>query len=115
MPDRSRSGDHDQVGSGPTLPPQVSPPEFAVTATRPHALSGVEVIALPVLPGEDGDLLLGPGADEVGVLLDVDLLALLEAERATGAAGEVTALPVPLGAPENAALRQVLLVGLVPA
>ncbi len=101
------------MSSAPTLPPQVSPPEFAVTATRPHALSGVDVIALPVLPGEDGAApLLGPGAEEVGGLLGVDLLALLEAERATGRAGEVTALPVPLGAPENAELRQVLLVGL---
>jgi leucyl aminopeptidase len=72
----------------------------------------VDVIALPVQPGDDDELLLGPGADEVGALLDVDLLALLEAERATGAAGEVTTLPVPLGAPENAELRKVLLVGL---
>ena len=70
------------------------------------------MIALPVLLGADGAaLLLGPGADEVADLLDVDLLALLEAERGTGRTGEVTAFPVPLGAPENAALRQVLLVG----
>jgi len=100
------------VSSSPTLPPQVSPSEFAVTATRPHALAGVEVIALPVLPGEDSGPLLGPGADEVGALLDVDLLALLEADRATGSVGEVSVLPVPLGAPENAELRQVLLIGL---
>jgi leucyl aminopeptidase len=73
----------------------------------------VDVIALPVLVGDEGDaLVLGPGADEVGELLGVDLLALLEAERATGKAGEVTTLPVPLGASENAELRQVLLVGL---
>ena len=100
------------MSSSPTLPPQVSPSEFAVTATRPHALAGVEVIALPVLPGEDSGPLLGPGADEVGALLDVDLLALLEADRATGSVGEVSVLPVPLGAPENAELRQVLLIGL---
>ena len=101
------------MSSAPTLPPQVSPPEFAVTATRPHALAGVDVIALPVLTRDEGDaLVLGPGADEVGELLGVDLLGLLESERATGKAGEVTTLPVPLGAPENADLRQVLLVGL---
>jgi leucyl aminopeptidase len=101
------------VSSTPTLPPQVSPPDFAVTAIRPHALAGVDVIALPVLLGEDGEApILGPGADEVGELLGVDLLAVLDADRATGKVGEVTVLPVPLGAPENADLRQVLLVGL---
>ena len=93
-----------------TLPTQVSPPQFAVTAARPHAMAGVEVIALPVLV-EDQTLLLGPGAEELGELLGVDLLAVLEAGHATGTAGEVTMLPVPLGAPENAELRQVLLVG----
>jgi leucyl aminopeptidase len=101
------------VSSSPTLPPQVSPPEFAVTATRPHALAGVDVIALPVLEGADGQApLLGPGAAEVGELLGVDLLAVLDADRASGKVGELTVLPVPLGAPENAELRQVLLVGL---
>jgi leucyl aminopeptidase len=101
------------VSRTPSLPPQVSPPDFAVTATRPHALAGVDVIALPVLQGEDGGgPILGPGADEVGELLDVDLLAVLEGDRATGKVGEVTVLPVPLGARENADLRQVLLVGL---
>jgi leucyl aminopeptidase len=101
------------VSVTPTLPAQVSPPEFAVTAMRPHALAGVDVIALPVLPGEEGaDLLLGPGAAEVADLLGADLLALLEDARATGKAGELTVLPVPLGAPDNPALRQVILVGL---
>ena len=101
------------MSSSPTLPPQVSPPEFAVTATRPHALAGVDVIALPVLEGVDGQApVLGPGAAEVGELLGVDLLAVLDADRASGKVGELTVLPVPLGAPDNAELRQVLLVGL---
>jgi leucyl aminopeptidase len=101
------------VSSTPTLPPQVSPPEFAVTTTRPHALAGVDVIALPVLEGADGQApVLGPGAVEVGELLGVDLLAVLDADRASGKVGELTVLPVPLGAAENAELRQVLLVGL---
>ena len=101
------------MSSSPTLPPQVSPPEFAVTASRPHALAGVDVIALPVLEGADGQApVLGPGAVEVGELLGVDLLAVLDADRVSGKVGEVTVLPVPLGAPENAELRQVLLVGL---
>jgi leucyl aminopeptidase len=98
------------VSSTPTLPTQVSPPEFAVTATRPHALSGVDVIALPVLAGNS--LVLGPGSEEVGELLGIDLLAVLDSANATGKTGEVTTLPVPRGAPENAELRQVLLVGL---
>jgi leucyl aminopeptidase len=98
------------VSSTPTLPTQVSPPQFAVTAMRPHALSGVDVIALPVLAGESP--LLGPGSDEVGELLGIDLLAVLDADHATGKTGEVTVLPVPAGAAENADLRQVLLVGL---
>ena len=73
----------------------------------------MDVIALPVLEGADGQApVLGPGAVEVGELLGVDLLAVLDADRASGKVGEVTVLPVPLGAPENAELRQVLLVGL---
>ena len=101
------------AGPAPTLPPQVSPPEFALTASRPHAIAGVDVLALPVLAAADdgGAPLLGPGADDLEALLDVDLLAVLEVDRATGKVGEVTTLPVPLGAPENADLRVVLLVG----
>ena len=100
------------MSHSPALPPQVSPPEFAVTSSRPHVLAGVDVIALPVLRGDDDDPILGPGADELEALLGVDLLAVLEADRAGGRTGEVTALPVPLGAPDNADLRQVLLLGL---
>ena len=73
----------------------------------------MEVVALPVLPGsgEGGSVLLGPGADEVADELGVDLLGVLEAERATGEAGEVTICPVPLGGAGDPALRLVLLVG----
>ncbi len=49
--------------------------------------------AFPVLPDPDG-LLLGPGADGASEALGVDLLAALEAARATGRAGEVTSIPV---------------------
>ena len=96
-----------------SLPAQVSPPEFALSALLPHAILGAEVLALPVLPGdeEDGGVLLGPGAEELGDQLCTDLLALLEMGSATGKAGEVTSLPVPLGASDNSALRWVLLVG----
>ena len=95
-----------------TLPAQVSPPEFALSALPPHAILGAEVLALPVLPGEGADgVLLGPGADQVAEDLGTDLLALLEMCSATGKAGEVTSLPVPLGGEHNEALRWVLLVG----
>ncbi|HEY0951482.1 M17 family peptidase N-terminal domain-containing protein, partial [Nocardioides sp.] len=96
-----------------TLPSQVSPPEFALSAALPHAILGVEVVAVPVLPGAaDGDpLVLGPGAEGLADQIGVDLLAVLEADRATGGAGEVTAVPVPLGASDNAELRWVLLAG----
>jgi leucyl aminopeptidase len=74
---------------------------------------GVEVVAVPVLPAEDdgAPLVLGPGAAELADQLDLDLLGVLELTSATGEAGEITTIPVPLGSPDNAALRKVLLVG----
>jgi leucyl aminopeptidase len=93
----------------PQLPPQVSPPEFALSPALPHQIGGAEVWAFPVLPGDDGPLL-GPGADEASDALGVDLLAALEAARATGRTGEVTTVPVAaLPAADDVAL--VLLVG----
>ncbi len=95
-----------------TIPAQVSPPDFALSTLRPHAVSGVEVVALPVLPGpDDGSAVLGPGAAELGEALGLDLLGVLEASRATGKATEVTTVPVPSGGPGDEALRLVLLVG----
>ena len=97
-----------------SLPPQVSPPEFAVSELRPHAIRGAEAVALPVLPGPDGEegqILLGPGGDEVAAQLELDALALLELAGATGKAGEITSYPVPLGIPDNEALRWVHFVG----
>lgn len=105
----------DRTGST-DLPIQVSPPQLTLSGARPLVVDGVdglEVVALPVVPGEgDGAaLVLGPGADEVGEQLGLDLLGLLDSERATGKAGEVVTLPVPQGAPGRSALRRVLLVG----
>ncbi|GAB6986730.1 leucyl aminopeptidase family protein [Nocardioides pyridinolyticus] len=96
-----------------TLPPQVSPPGFALSAALPHAVLGAEVAAIPVLPGEaDGDpVVLGPGGEELSDVLGIDLLAVLELDRATGRAGDVTSVPVPFGAPDDAEPRLVLLVG----
>jgi leucyl aminopeptidase len=91
-----------------TLPAQVSPPEFALSTLLPHAVSGVEVVAVPVLPtGEGGVPLLGPGADELADALSVDLLGVVESQRATGKAGEITTCPLVL---DDRALL-VLLVG----
>ena len=117
--------------TSPTLPAQVSPPRLAVSEHPAHLLVGADVVALPSLPGparedgaqdgaQDGDgardaawtgVLLGPGADELAGLLGLDLLDALEAARATGAAGEVVAVPVPPGAGPDPDLRLVLLVG----
>ena len=54
--------------SAPTLPSQVSPPDFALSTRPAHTFVGAEVLALPVLPEDEaGDgPTLGPGAAEVG-------------------------------------------------
>jgi leucyl aminopeptidase len=96
----------------PHLPSQVSPPDFALSAASPHGVVGVELVALPVLPGQDGSApLLGPGAADLADLLEIDLVAVLDAAGATGRAGEVTSVPVPLGSADNADLVGVLLIG----
>ena len=94
----------------PTLPPQVSPPQFALSGALPHALRGVDVVALPVLPGDDG-VLLGPGADALSDRTGLDLLGSCEIAKATGKTGEVTSVLVPGGSPDNPDLALVLLVG----
>jgi leucyl aminopeptidase len=93
----------------PQLPPQVSPPEFALSPALPHQIGGAEVWAFPVLPGDVGPLL-GPGADEASDALGIDLLAALEAARATGRTGEVTTVPV-AAVPAADDVSLVLLVG----
>src|SRR3954468_13213362 len=111
MPSRMSSAD---AVSAPQvqLPSQVSPPDFALSAALPHGVVGVEVVALPVLPGEDGGApLLGLGAADLADLLGIDLYGVLEVAAATGRAGEVTTVPVPLGTPDNAALTRVLMIG----
>ncbi|WP_104107578.1 leucyl aminopeptidase [Nocardioides sp. 616] len=82
----------------PVLPTQASPPEFALSEHSPHEIGGVECWAFPVLPADgDGGLSLGPGADEAGEALGLDLLALLESVKADGHTGEVTPVPVASG------------------
>ncbi len=94
-----------------SLPPQISPPQFALSDLAPSRIVGAGVVAVPVLPGEDGPAL-GPGAAALGDDLGVDLLELLVAAGATGETGEVTELPVSSTTDlPNPALARVLMVG----
>jgi leucyl aminopeptidase len=95
----------------PTLPPQVSPPLFALSGALPHTLTRIDVVAVPVLPGDDGSVLLGPGADQLTERAGVDLLGACEVAGATGKAGEITSVAVPGGSPDNGDLALVVLVG----
>lgn len=56
-------------------------------------MHGVSAVAYAVQPGADS-LLLPPDADLLGEAAGIDLLAVLEAQRATGAVGEITAVPL---------------------
>ncbi|MBG6097833.1 leucyl aminopeptidase family protein [Nocardioides luteus] len=85
------------------LPSQVTPPTFTLSPLGPESLDA-EIIALPVIPGEDA-LVIGPGAADLGD--DHDLLGHLEFEGATGSAGEVTTYAVA----GSGALRRILLIG----
>ena len=78
------------------LPEQVAAPRFALSAALPHEVDGARVWALPVLPAPEPEasIVLGPGAAEVGDLLGLDLLGILEAQSATGRTGEVTRVPL---------------------
>ena len=71
MPSRTLSADAVAPSIPVTLPSQISPPEFALSATAPHGVRGADVVALPVLPSEDGTTaVLGPGAaDLAGILM----------------------------------------------
>lgn len=96
----------------PALPGQVSPPEFALSELLPGAIIGVDVVALPVLPGDaEVPFLLGPGAAELADELDLDLVGIGEVHGLTGATAEVAIVPVPGGTTTNPDLRLVVLVG----
>jgi leucyl aminopeptidase len=88
------------------LPPQVSPPAFALSALAPHELTGVEVLALPFTVDQDVPHL-GVTADDAAEALGLDLAGVLTARRAKGTGGEVVAVPV--AGPGD--LRLVLLIG----
>lgn len=86
-------------GEGPAagaLPPQVSPPEFALSALTPAALRGATALAYAVLPG-DGGPVVDADADALAESAGVDLLGALEQCGATGAVGEATLLPLTVG------------------
>ncbi len=93
------------------LPTQVSPPQVALSDVAPSAVLGADVVAIPVLAGDDG-LTLGPGAAELLDELGDDLFALLDTCSATGKAGEVVERAVlDTSGLSNADLRLLLLVG----
>ncbi|MFN8194399.1 MAG: leucyl aminopeptidase [Nocardioidaceae bacterium] len=75
------------------LPAQVSPPEFALSALPPSGLHGVAALAYGVT-AEGGGLVLPADADVVAEASGLDLLAVLESQRATGAVGEVLSVPL---------------------
>ncbi len=94
-----------------TRPSQVSPPDVALSDAPASRVVGAEVVALPVLSGDDGPML-GPGAAELLDELDVDLFGLLAHHKATGKAGEVTEhVVLDASGLTNSMLRSVLLVG----
>jgi leucyl aminopeptidase len=79
---------------------------LTLAAGRPLLGDDAEVLALPIAPGTDGPIA-GPGTAEAGKALGLDLTALAVREKATGAVGDVVAIPIAAGnGPE-----QVLLVG----
>lgn len=87
------------------LPPQVSPPQFALSELQPHEIGAVECVAFPVSP--DGDTVApGAGLAAAAQAWGLDLDALLRSARACGTAGAVTAIPVHV-----ADLRMVFAVG----
>jgi leucyl aminopeptidase len=93
------------------LPTQVSPPQVALSDVAPSAVIGADVVAIPVLAGDDG-LTLGPGAAELLDELDDDLFALLDTFSATGKAGEIVERAVlDTSGLSNGDLRLLLLVG----
>jgi leucyl aminopeptidase len=66
---------------------------LTVSATRGPLLGSGAVLALPVTPRKSGAPLVGAGAEALAQL-GVDASAVLKAEKATGKAGEVTAVPI---------------------
>ena len=93
-----------------TLPSQVSPPQIALSDVAVTGVAGADVAAVPFF-AEDGELVLGPGADALVGALDVDLFADLERAGATGRAGEVVTRALHGRAGAASTLGQVMLVG----
>jgi leucyl aminopeptidase len=74
-------------------PPQVSPPQIALSSASPTRVVGADAVAVALLPDADGPAL-GPGAAELLDDLDLDVFGLLEHHRATGKVGEVVEHPI---------------------
>lgn len=68
-------------------------PSVELVARRPWPDDGVDVLALPIAPGPDG-VVGGTGVRAAERELGIDLLALAGREKATGAVGDLVAVPV---------------------
>jgi leucyl aminopeptidase len=85
---------------------QVAPPTVTTTTDGLLEVRDADVLAAAVT-ADDGQLSLGPGAEDVLEITGVDLFEVLERAKATGKAGEVSSHAV-FGRP---GLEQLLLVG----
>jgi leucyl aminopeptidase len=89
---------------------QVAPPQLALSEAPPSRVLDADVVAVPVLPDEDG-VALGPGAAELLDDLDLDVFALLEHAKMKGHVGEAVDYPLLAGTSANPSLGCLLFVG----
>ncbi len=83
-------------------------PDVSLAAGRITDVSGADVLALPILPGDDGPVAAAPGAAEVARDLGIDLATVLSREQVKGDAGDVLVVPV---ATADSTVAQLVLVG----
>jgi leucyl aminopeptidase len=88
----------------------VTPPTVVLYETPVLEVAPAQVIALPVLPADETTQhpWIGPGGADVGDAYDIDLLTLLDRNKATGRAGEVVTTPI---LRSDTSLEQVILIG----
>jgi leucyl aminopeptidase len=88
----------------------VAPPTVVLDEAPPLSIPDTQVIALPVLPADESTEgpWIGPGGAEVCETYDIDLLTLLDRNKATGRAGEVVTTPI---LRSDTSVEQVILIG----